>query len=70
MPMTRNSYYFKIGAWVVAFIIVATSLLFTNRLAEKLTLEQHRKMEIWAEAMRQFVNATEETEHVDFVENH
>ena len=65
--MTRNSYYFKIGAWVVAFIIVATSLLFTNRLAEKLTLEQHRKMEIWAEAMRQFVNATEETEHVDFL---
>jgi K+-sensing histidine kinase KdpD len=67
MPMTRNSYYFKIGAWVVAFIIVATSLLFTNRLAEKLTLEQQRKMEIWAEAMRQFVNATEETEHVDFL---
>ena len=67
MPITRNSYYFKIGAWVVAFIIVATSLLFTNRLAEKLTLEQHRKMEIWAEAMRQFVNATEETEHVDFL---
>ena len=67
MTMTRNSYYFKIGAWVVAFIIVATSLLFTNRLAEKLTLEQHRKMEIWAEAMRQFVNATEETEHVDFL---
>ena len=65
--MTRNSYYFKIGAWVVAFIIVATSLLFTNRLAEKLTLEQHRKLEIWAEAMRQFVNATEETEHVDFL---
>ena len=65
--MTRNSYYFKIGAWVVAFIIVATSLLFTNRLAEKLTLEQHRKMEIWAEAMRQFVNATEGTEHVDFL---
>ena len=51
----------------MAFIIVATSLLFTNRLAEKLTLEQHRKMEIWAEAMRQFVNATEETEHVDFL---
>jgi len=67
MIITRNSYYFKIGAWVVAFIIVATSLLFTNRLAEKLTLEQHRKMEIWAEAMRQFVNATEETEHVDFL---
>ena len=67
MTMTRNTYYFKIGAWVVAFIIVATSLLFTNRLAEKLTLEQHRKMEIWAEAMRQFVNATEETEHVDFL---
>lgn len=65
--MTRNSYYFKIGAWVVAFIIVATSLLFTNRLAEKLTLEQHRKMEIWAEAMRQFVNATEQTEHIDFL---
>ena len=65
--MTRNSYYFKIGAWVVAFIIVATSLLFTNRLAEKLTLEQHRKMEIWAEAMRQFVNSTEETAHVDFL---
>ena len=67
MTITRNSYYFKIGAWVVAFIIVATSLLFTNRFAEKLTLEQHRKMEIWAEAMRQFVNATEETEHVDFL---
>ncbi|MCB9071949.1 MAG: HAMP domain-containing histidine kinase [Prevotellaceae bacterium] len=67
MPMTRKSYYFKIGAWVVAFIIVTTSLLFTNRLAKKLALEQHRKMEIWSEAMRQFVNETEESEHFDFL---
>jgi signal transduction histidine kinase len=67
ITMTRHSYYFKIGAWVVAFIIIAASLLFTNRLAEKLTLEQHRKMEIWAEAMRQFLDTTEETEQSNFL---
>ena len=65
--MTRKSYYLKIALWVVAFIIVATSLLFSNKLAGRLEKEQHRKMEIWAEAMRQVVNSTETIENFDFL---
>ena len=65
--MTQKSYYLKIGLWIAAFIIVAASLLFSNQLASKLEKEQHRKMEIWAEAMRQVVNTTEETESFDFL---
>ena len=65
--MTKKSYYVKIGSWIVAFIIVVTSLLFSNQLASRLAVEQHRKMEIWAEAMRQVVNATEESDNFDFL---
>lgn len=65
--ITKKSYYLKISLWIGAFIIVATSLLFTNRLASKLALEQHRKMEIWAEAMRQFVQTSDDSENFAFI---
>lgn len=53
---------------IVAIVIVILSILFTNRLVKSLTLEEHKKMEIWAEALRQFIMADENT-NVDFFSN-
>ena len=46
----------------VAMIIVIASGIFTNRLAEKLSGEETKKIEIWAEATRQLVLADENTD--------
>lgn len=50
---------------VVAVVGVISSLLFTNRLAEQLEQEEHRNMEIWADATRRFITASDD-EDIDF----
>lgn len=55
--------YLLIG---VATVIVAASLYYANRLAGSLEQEERRKMEIWAEATRQFILADEHTD-IDFI---
>jgi len=45
-----------------AALIVTASLFFTNRLTRQLATEEHKKMEIWAGAMRQVILAGENTD--------
>ncbi|HLP04905.1 MAG TPA: HAMP domain-containing sensor histidine kinase [Paludibacter sp.] len=47
---------------LVAIAIVSVSTLFTNRLATSLANEERKKIEIWAEATRQFIVADENTD--------
>ena len=49
-----------------ALLIVVASVLYANRLASRLAYEERRKMEIWADATREFILADENT-NVDFV---
>ncbi len=51
---------------LIALAIVVFSVWFTNSLAHKLATEESRKIEIWAEATRQFILADENTD-IDFV---
>ncbi len=51
---------------LVALGIVIVSVLFTNHLANRLAEEEHKKIEIWAEATRQFILADEYTD-INFV---
>lgn len=46
----------------VAMLIVVASTIFTNRLAEKLSVEETKKIEIWAEATRQLILADADTD--------
>jgi two-component sensor histidine kinase len=46
---------------LIAIAIVLVSTLFTNRLAKSLAAEEQKKIEIWAEATRQFIVADEKT---------
>jgi K+-sensing histidine kinase KdpD len=46
---------------LIAIAIVMASMYFTNSLVKKLSVEERRKMEIWAEATRQLVSMGEET---------
>ncbi len=46
----------------IATIIVVVSTLFTNRLARNLSIEEAKKIEIWAEATQQLINADENTD--------
>ena len=47
---------------VIAMLIVAISVLFTNNLAKSLQTEEEKRMAIWAEAERQLASADENTD--------
>lgn len=47
-------------------IVVVISVLYTNYIAKQLADEEHKKMELWAEATRQFILAGED-ENIDFL---
>lgn len=56
--------------WRVLFLLIATfivmvSMLFTNHIANSLAREERNKVEIWAEATRQFIMA-DENANIDF----
>lgn len=51
---------------LIALVIAVVSVLFTNRLAGRLAHEEQKKIEIWAEATRQFILADGNTD-IDFV---
>jgi len=46
----------------VAVVIGITSLWYTNQLTEKLSHEERKKVELWAEATRQLANAESSTD--------
>lgn len=64
MKITRQ---LRFWLFFAALLIVAASLIFTNRLSKKLSLEERRKMEVWAEAMRQFSNLNSADTDFDFI---
>jgi signal transduction histidine kinase len=51
---------------IILLIIVVISVLFTNRLANQLAQEEQRKIELWAEATRQFIMA-DENENLELI---
>ena len=65
----KNRYYsLRIGraALVVALVFVIISVLFTNHLSRLLADEESHKMEIWAEATRQLIQAEDNT-NIDLI---
>jgi two-component sensor histidine kinase len=58
--------HFRLVFIVIGAAIVIISTFYSNRLAKSLALEEQKKIEIWAEATRQFILADEHT-NVDFV---
>lgn len=50
----------------IALLIVGASVWFTNTFARYMAEEEHKKMELWAEATRLFITADEDTD-IDFV---
>lgn len=53
-------------ALAVLLVLVTASVLYTNRLAGQLAIEEHKKMEIWADATERLIQADEDTD-IDFV---
>lgn len=51
---------------VIALLIVAISVLFTNNLARQLQAEEQKNMSIWADATRQLIFAADDAD-IDFV---
>ena len=60
------SRHLKLVFIVFGAAIILASTLFTNKLANSLALEEQKKIEIWAEATRQFILADENT-NIDFI---
>jgi len=64
--LTEFSRHFKLVFIVIGAAIIIVSTLFTNKLANSLALEEQKKIEIWAQATRQFILADENT-NIDFI---
>lgn len=60
------SQHFKLIFIIVGAAIILISTLFTNKLAGELAREEKKKIELWAEATRQFILSTENT-NLDFL---
>lgn len=58
----------RLRSWFLfsALLIVVASVFYANRLAASLETEEHKKMQIWADATRELILADENT-NVDFI---
>jgi len=64
----QSNQLLKIVFIVITIAIVLTSTFFTNRLTRKLSEEETKKIEIWAEATRELILA-DETTNINFLLN-
>lgn len=65
------SEHFKLIFIIVGVAIIIASTLFSNKLARSLSEEEQKKIELWAEATRQFVLADENSDiefYLDIIE--
>lgn len=52
MNIYRKKQVWKIGLVITAFIIVISSLFYTNNLVRKVSIEEQKKAKLWAEAIQ------------------
>ncbi|MCC7231396.1 MAG: HAMP domain-containing histidine kinase [Bacteroidia bacterium] len=57
----------KILLLVAALLIGAASLWYTNKLVNKLAEEEHKKIELWAEATKRLADISEENSDINFL---
>ncbi len=62
MQWTDQIHQVKVVLVVAAIVIAIASLFISQYLVRDLSIEEHNKMEVWAEAMRSFNNADENTD--------
>lgn len=59
----------KILLLIAALLIGTTSLWYTNRLVKKLSEEERKKIELWAEATRRLADVSEINSDINFLSN-
>lgn len=59
----------KILLLLAALLIGSASLWYTNRLVDKLSEEEHKKIELWAEATRKLADVSELNSDINFLSN-
>ena len=59
----------KILLLITALLIGTASLWYTNRLVKKLSEEERKKIELWAEATRRLADVTEINSDINFLSN-
>lgn len=67
MNIYRHKTLWKFALLLFAVIIGMLSLSYTQNLVKKLKDEERKKVELWAEATRQFINAADSTENLVFL---
>ncbi len=63
----KEKAFLKILLLIIAILIGIGSLLYTNRLAGQLKLEEKKKVELWAAAMQQLINSENPGENISFL---
>ena len=69
MNIYRYKTPWKLVLLVFAVIIGLFSLLYTQNLVKKLKAEERKKVELWAEATRQIINASESSPNLVFLQS-
>ena len=67
MNIYRHKTLWKLALLLFAVIIGLLSLSYTQNLVKKLKEEERKKVELWAEATRQFINTSDTTQNLAFL---
>jgi len=63
----KEKSFLKFLLLIIAVLIGIGSLLYTNRLASELKIEEHKKVKLWAAAMQQLVELENPEENISFL---
>lgn len=67
MNIYRRKERWKFFLFIVAAVIGISSLMYTNKLVQELSVEERKKVEIWAEATRRIGMATTSNDELPFL---
>ena len=62
----KKKQHWKLILFLVAILIGAGSLIYTNRLVKALSYQERRKVELWAEATKVLISAETEATDLSF----
>ncbi|OFY24237.1 MAG: histidine kinase [Bacteroidetes bacterium GWF2_33_38] len=67
MNIYSKKFYWKLSLFIIAILIGISSMWYTSVLIKKLSIEERKKVELWAEGMKQLASPDNNDSNLNFV---